>query len=142
MAFISDKLTRGGSKTGAKMAVIREGNFRGRASLQIDWKGAFSRHFAINFSSASGFEAEGEGEGQSRGKSKAATQTWALGAKRLRKQEGEGVDGMETRLLFTEEEQRAVYTVIQSCVDAPGRGRAGAVISGTVTGKPRGGSCY
>lgn len=41
------------------MAVIREGNFRGRASLQIDWKGAFSRHFAINFSSASGFEADG-----------------------------------------------------------------------------------
>lgn len=59
LAFYQWKLTRRGSKTRAKMAVIREGNFRGRASLQIDWKGAFSRHFAINFSSASGFEADG-----------------------------------------------------------------------------------
>lgn len=35
----------------------------------------------------------GKGEGQSGGKSKASTQTWALGAKRQRKQEGEGADG-------------------------------------------------
>lgn len=47
------------------MAAVRRGaNFRG---LQMEWKGAFSRHFAINFSSASGFEARGGGGQASRG---------------------------------------------------------------------------
>ncbi|KAL1247744.1 hypothetical protein QQF64_023120 [Cirrhinus molitorella] len=51
----------------------------------------------------------GEGEGQSWGKSKASTQTWALGAKTRGGRELTG--RKKTRLLFTEEEQRVVYTL-------------------------------
>lgn len=73
---------------------------------------AFSRHFAINFSSASGFEADGGGGRPAGGQiEKLLHKPGLLEPKdRENKRGRELTERKKTRLLFTEEEQRAVYT--------------------------------
>lgn len=87
------------------MAAVRRGaNFRG---LQMEWKGAFSRHFAINFSSASGFEARGGGGRPVGGQIESFCSNLDS-----RSQNKGGVSWLTTitQWLFIEEQQRLVYT--------------------------------
>ncbi len=130
------------------MAVIREGNFRGRASLQIDWKGAFSRHFAINFSSASGFEADGGRGRPVAGQIKSFYTNLGSRSQKTEKTRGGGSWRNERKQDYYLQKRNKERLIPQPCLDVPGLftlskpGQSRSCDLWDGDSKPRGGSCY